>query len=169
MYERLPEKIRRRLSIADVLSHYGYSVGRNGRAPCPLHRGKNLNFSYNRDVFHCFVCEENGDIFSLVMKMFGIPFKESVVKLNHDFFLGLSERKPTRREQALMNLNRRINDHIDEQIQRERKVLDGMRIFHRILFQRRCDGTSQDFEDAMQKKIEIYLDDNCEGVIYPWE
>ena len=78
-------EIKRRLDITEVVSAYLplKQSGRNLKAPCPFHQEKTASFmvSPEKGIFHCFGCGEGGDIFTFVMKMDGLDFREALEKL----------------------------------------------------------------------------------------
>jgi DNA primase len=55
-------------------------VGSSFRGPCPFHQGKNPNFAVNprTGFYHCFKCNESGDVFTFVRKRMGLDFVEAV-------------------------------------------------------------------------------------------
>lgn len=83
------EGVKERVTVPEILSHYGYSLGRNHRCPCPIHGGHDNNFSYNNAVYKCFVCNRGGDVIQLVQDIFGIDFRAALNQINTDFALGL--------------------------------------------------------------------------------
>jgi DNA primase len=54
--------------------------GGSYRGPCPLHGGKNPNFSVSPDkgFYHCFTCGESGDVFTFLQKVVGCDFVTAV-------------------------------------------------------------------------------------------
>ena len=78
------------------MQQYGFPTARNGRIPCPLHNGKDNNFSYKGQYFKCFVCGEGGTVIDFVMKLFGLNFRQAVLRINSDFHLCLTSNKPDR-------------------------------------------------------------------------
>jgi DNA primase len=55
-------------------------VGSSFRGPCPFHQGKNPNFAVNprTGFYHCFKCNESGDVITFVRKRMGLDFVEAV-------------------------------------------------------------------------------------------
>lgn len=73
----------------DIIQRYTDKQPRKSRIPCPFHDGKDYNFSFNDQVFQCFVCERKGNIFRFVMDMFNLDFQQAVQKLQYDFNIGM--------------------------------------------------------------------------------
>ena len=80
--EEVIEQVR---ESADILGIIGESVdlkrtGADWRGPCPFHGGKGRNFAVipRKNLFYCYVCHEAGDIFSYMMKRFGMDYPTAV-------------------------------------------------------------------------------------------
>lgn len=77
------EEIKARLNVQDVLSSYinliPAGIG-NFKALCPFHNEKTPSFmvSAEKQIWKCFGCGKGGDIFSFVMEMEGVEFKEAL-------------------------------------------------------------------------------------------
>ena len=84
-------EIREAVTMEDVLHAYAPSVQtRNRRCPCPIHNGKDLNFSFTRTGYKCFVCGESGDVIKFVQTMCGYHDRTDAMKrINADFRLNL--------------------------------------------------------------------------------
>ena len=63
---------------------------KNHRIPCPIHNGKDYNFTYNKNHFKCFVCNESGDVIDFVRHVCDLRARTDAMKrLNADFRLNL--------------------------------------------------------------------------------
>ncbi len=77
------EDIKTRLDVVDVLGEYlPLKPAGSGafKALCPFHTEQTPSFhlSRPRQSWHCFGCDTGGDIFSFVMKMEGMEFREAL-------------------------------------------------------------------------------------------
>jgi DNA primase len=55
-------------------------TGSDYRGPCPFHGGTHRNFAVipKKGRYYCFVCHESGDVFSWLMKRFGLDYPTAV-------------------------------------------------------------------------------------------
>lgn len=84
------DTIKHTVSISEVLRHYGYPYYDRAsyRIPCPIHKGRDANFSISeRDgLWNCFsVCGRGGSVIDLVAELEGITIAEAAKKLVEDF------------------------------------------------------------------------------------
>lgn len=162
------EKITEQLTIPMILSHYGYSTSRRKRIPCPLHTGRKPNFCYTDKVFHCWTCHEGGNAIGLTMQMFGINFPQALMKLNNDFSLGLTAKKPSYRERQQMAEVKKVNKAYGHWQEQKNCTYGALCVLHRELFRRTIDNPADEWILALQKRLEQWLDDNIGEVVQPW-
>ena len=77
------EDIKSRLDIADAIQEYlPLKPAGTGsfKGLCPFHQEKSPSFFANRprQSWHCFGCNEGGDVISFVMRMEGMDFREAL-------------------------------------------------------------------------------------------
>jgi DNA primase len=79
------EQIKEKLDVAEVVGSYIQlkQAGRNLKAPCPFHHEKTASFMVSPDkgIWHCFGCNEGGDVFKFVMKYEGVDFRGALEML----------------------------------------------------------------------------------------
>ena len=80
------QDIKGRLDIVDIVSEYiSLKPGGSGafKANCPFHQERTPSFyvSRPRQSWHCFGCDQGGDLISFVMRMEGMEFRESLEHL----------------------------------------------------------------------------------------
>ena len=76
------ERVREQADIVQIIGEHVKlrRVGSDYRGPCPFHHGKNPNFSVSpkRNVYHCFKCQESGDVFTFLQKHLGLDWPGAV-------------------------------------------------------------------------------------------
>lgn len=76
-------EIKRKYTIKDLLNDQNINTNKNP-TKCPLHSskgGKSLGF--DDEVWHCFHCEEKGDVISLYQLIYGLDFKQTLKELSN--------------------------------------------------------------------------------------
>ncbi len=71
----------------EIISRLGGRPGRNNRAACVIHDGKNpssLSWHEGKGVFYCHTCHAKGDKIALVMLALKISFKQALAWLGVD-------------------------------------------------------------------------------------
>jgi DNA primase len=72
--------VKSRTNIVDIVGEYVKlsKSGSNFKACCPFHQEKTPSFNVNEDkqIYHCFGCGVGGDVFSFLMEIEGIGFRE---------------------------------------------------------------------------------------------
>jgi DNA primase len=79
-------ELREKARIDEVVSDYVTlrpAGGGSLKGLCPFHDEKSPSFNVNpqRQFFHCFGCQEGGDVISFLMKIDGLGFAEAVERL----------------------------------------------------------------------------------------
>lgn len=79
-------EVREKARIDDVVSQYvtlRNAGGGSQKGLCPFHDEKSPSFHVTpaRNFFHCFGCQEGGDVITFVMKIDGLGFGEAVERL----------------------------------------------------------------------------------------
>ena len=93
-YNYYAKQISSMLSCNDCFDYYGLRPDHNGYVCCPFHSEKTASLRVWKDHWKCFGCGEHGDSISLVQKLYGVSFVNSIKTLNEDFNLGFDIGKP---------------------------------------------------------------------------
>ena len=83
------QTIKDRLTMREVLLHYGYELNRAKFICCPFHNEKTPSMKIFEKDYHCFGCGANGDVITLVQKLFNLSFPDALKKIDVDFGLNL--------------------------------------------------------------------------------
>lgn len=83
--DEIIEDIRQNNDIVNIISQYVHLTrkGRNYFGLCPFHNEKSPSFSVSpdRQIFHCFGCGVGGNVYTFLMKIEGITFREALENL----------------------------------------------------------------------------------------
>ena len=88
------EDIKRSLTMQEIACFYGFKPNRQNYIPCPFHSEKTASLRLYNKSFYCFGCGTGGDLIKFVQLLFNINFAQALLRLNSDFNLGLSMKKP---------------------------------------------------------------------------
>ena len=112
-YSNFTDELRARLSVVDVVGRVVPLTrkGQNYWGCCPFHNEKTPSFSVNEEkgFYHCFGCNEHGDIISFTMKHNNMDFKAAITELANMAGLKMPDYKPrdpnvVKREDALFDI-----------------------------------------------------------------
>ncbi len=106
---RIPEatiqEIRSRIDVVGLIGRYVElkKAGRNWKGLCPFHGEKTPSFNVNpdRQIFHCFGCQEGGDVITFLMKHDGLSFPEAVRTLAAECGVEIEESAGAARERGV--------------------------------------------------------------------
>lgn len=133
----LAAEIKRALPARDVLEHYGFHPSRTGFLQCPFHQGDkhgSLKVYDGERGWHCFGCGRGGSAIDFVMELFGIGFREACLRLNEEFHLGLSDRKPSRAEvSALLRARQEAEARREQEAEEYRQMAEEHRYWWEVL------------------------------------
>lgn len=98
---RIPDstiaEIRSRADIVGLIGRYVElkQAGRNWRGLCPFHNEKtpSFNVSPDRQIFHCFGCQEGGDVIAFLIKHSGLSFPEAARQLASELGIVVPEER----------------------------------------------------------------------------
>lgn len=80
--------IKASLTMREILGMYGLARNsRHNRIPCPIHDGKDRNFSFTDFGFKCFVCGAEGGLVHFVELYRGLSFEAALEEINVHFRL----------------------------------------------------------------------------------
>ena len=100
------EAVKDAIPTRTAVEHYGIEVKRNGMACCPFHDDRTPSMKVD-NRFHCFGCQEDGDVIDFVGKLFNLSPKRAAEKLAEDFgvrYDGLQAWQPQRRPSVISKL-----------------------------------------------------------------
>ena len=95
------EEIKARVSIEDILNHYGIDLRRRKDeliGICPFHEETKGSFSANvtKNIWQCFGCKRSGNLFDFVINMDDAEnVREAALRIA-EWFPGSSDSTPTR-------------------------------------------------------------------------
>lgn len=126
-WEEVKNRVREVADIVQVISEHVQlkKAGNAFTGLCPFHGEKTSSFSVNPQgqFFHCFGCQESGDVFSFMMKYHHLTFPEALKDLAQRYQVDLPQR----------NLS-----HVERERMQQRELLyqvnqQAAQIFHKTL------------------------------------
>ncbi|HOO62574.1 MAG TPA: DNA primase [Synergistaceae bacterium] len=116
------KQIKDALDIVELISERVTlrKVGKNYRGLCPFHSEKTPSFyvSPERQSYHCFGCGAGGDIFTFLMEIEGMPFKEALEVLASRAGITLEKGKGGETRKDLRSLLEEARQHYEDNLER---------------------------------------------------
>ena len=78
------KSVKEVVSTKEAASFYGIKVNNKGMCLCPFHNDKNPSMKVDKR-FHCFGCQEDGDVIDFVGRLFSLTPLEAARKIAEDF------------------------------------------------------------------------------------
>ncbi|MDT8334858.1 MAG: DNA primase [Desulfurivibrionaceae bacterium] len=136
------DSVRLVKEAADIVEIIGEHVnlkkaGANYKGRCPFHSEKTPSFTVNRarGSFHCFGCNEGGDIFSFYMKYHNATFPEALKGLAKRYGVALPEKPLSHADQARAQLRSGLYEVLER---------SGV-VFHEILLGDPCGAPAREY------------------------
>lgn len=112
------DQIRDRTSILEVVGRH-VTLRRSGNAwtgLCPFHQEKTPSFSVvpQKGIYHCFGCQEGGDVFKFLMKVQGLTFIDAVKELAGPAGITIEERELSPEERQHLKKRATLYDVCEE-------------------------------------------------------
>lgn len=92
----LADRVKDLVTVREAAERYGFHPNRTGYICCPFHNEQTASLKLYPDGrgWFCFGCHAGGSVIDFVMKLFDIPFRQAILRINEDFALGLTWDKP---------------------------------------------------------------------------
>ena len=79
------ESAIRALDLRNCLERYGVTFNAQGFAHCPFHSERTASFKVRGRFWHCFGCNESGELVKFVRKKFGLSYPAALNAICEDF------------------------------------------------------------------------------------
>lgn len=149
-------QVRELVPVRLAAEYYGFTPNRAGYICCPFHMEKTASLKlYDDDGgFCCFGCGTKGSVIDFTMRLFGISFRQAVLRLDMDFSLGLTGEKPNHAARSKILEERRKRQQSILDLDAEIKVLAAEhRRLHQNMIHRRPSGPGEEFDPLFVEAI----------------
>ncbi len=114
------ELVKSRINIVDIIGEYVKLIKAGGslKANCPFHQEKTPSFVVNEDkqIYHCFGCNQGGDVITFLMEIESIGFREALqmlaersgIELQNNFTQNKEEKKKNDSFYSILDLSARF-------------------------------------------------------------
>jgi DNA primase len=109
------DEIKAMHTMREIVEKYGVFVNKQGFGHCPFHTGDNTpSLKVYKDNYHCHACGADGDIFTWVMDMDNLTFREAFIQLGGKYEQSFSAR--FRRDQATKEREKQLKEEKRQQL-----------------------------------------------------
>lgn len=131
------EQIKQLVPMETAARYYGFDLTRSGFMRCPFHQGDrtaSLKVYSGSGGWHCFGCGKGGSVIDFVMELYSLTFKQAILRINADFNLGLSQKRPDKSAYSKLMEDRRREQAERERLEAEyRKMISDLWYYREIL------------------------------------
>ena len=122
------QTVKSSVTMADICRQYGFKINRSGFISCPFHgddKHPSLKVYDGQRGWHCFVCQEGGDIISFVQRIDGLEFEPAVRHIAEMFGIPVSDGNTelTAEEKAAIVKQRQAREAAEKQRAADKKRL----------------------------------------------
>lgn len=120
----LARQIRHLVPARDAAERYGFTPNRAGYICCPFHSERTPSLKLFPDGgWKCFGCGKGGSSIDFVMELFNLDFRQAAVRLDLDFSLNLTGRRPgPNARSALLEARRKERERLAKLDAEEEKL-----------------------------------------------
>ena len=123
----IAEQVKERLTAREVVEFYGFHINRSGFIQCPFHTGDDHGslkvYEGGKSGWHCFGCGAGGSVIDFVMRLFGIGFRQAILRLDTDFNLCLTNERRSKAERSAILEQRRKEAERRKALEAEHRAL----------------------------------------------
>lgn len=109
------ESAIKQIDLRTALERYGLEFNMQGAALCPFHKEKTASFRIRGRFWHCFGCNESGELIKFVRKQFNLSYDDALDAICKDF--GIRSAAPT-----IADLERLDQLHLSRYNQKRRYI-----------------------------------------------
>jgi DNA primase len=112
---KIADNIKQLVTMSQLAEHYGFKVDRRGFMKCPFHNEKDgsLKVYKGSKGFWCYGCNSGGSVIDFAMKHFNINLSQAIIRIDNDFNLNLTNKRPDIRTTERIRKEKAIKDKHD--------------------------------------------------------
>lgn len=155
--------------MLEVLQMYAPRKVIKNRCACPIHFGANFNFQIYDTSYYCWVCHSAGDIIKFVANLYGLSYKEAMIKIDYDFNLGLFQTLSVKERHKLkrreLNLKSECSEYMTKKEYSRYAYIKLCEYYRWLRKQKRTPEVTFDL-NYLDRQLDKYLDDS---ILIDWD